>query len=639
MRNHIFLYTKLVGGVIVFLLTNASLLAQTPHLEVDGDVKIRGYEDIHHPDDSTSVFIGANAGVNVDYTGVSSNKNNTFIGSEAGRNTTITASGNLFVGSRAGKYNTTGFQNVFLGKGAGEDNTTGSANIFIGADTGNRNTTGTQNCLIGGAGSLFNTTGSFNSSLGWAAGLGNIGSDNVFVGHYSGGVNGTGSHNTFVGKSSGVISSKGSYNTFIGASADVDASVPLDSLDRAVAIGYNAKVACSNCAVIGGLGTDSLNVGIGTINPTHRLHVEGASKLNGAVELSQGLDDSSILIGLSAGANTDFSSDRANTFIGYQSGLANTTGFSNTYLGAYTGTAIEGQNNTFVGTNAGLLGATGNNNTYVGKGAGLIQNSGQNNTFIGTDAGGDSGFTALQNAIAIGHTSKVACDNCAVIGDENTNLGIGTVSPESMVHIEGNATSSRPHLAALEDAPSGSSRVHFMNTNVDTNYWAIGAKPLSDGNAATANFSIFYRHNDANSVTFEIFGDGDATLAGTLTENSDLRLKTNIASLHNVLPRLIQLSAYSYDWMSGNRSGDKQIGLIAQEVQETFPELVSTDSDGTLSVSYTRFVPLLIEAVKEQEKANASLEHKLTKLESENATLQSRLEILESKLDLLIGSK
>ena len=105
------------------------------------------------------------------------------------------------------------------------------------------------------------------------------------------------------------------------------------------------------------------------------------------------------------------------------------------------------------------------------------------------------------------------------------------------------------------------------------------------------------------------------------------------------MPRLIQLSAYSYDWKSGNRSGDKQIGLIAQEVQETFPELVSEGSNGTLSVSYTRFIPLLIEGIKEQERAYNSLEQKFTKLESVNKTLQNRLEDLESKLELFMRTK
>ena len=117
-----------------------------------------------------------------------------------------------------------------------------------------------------------------------------------------------------------------------------------------------------------------------------------------------------------------------------------------------------------------------------------------------------------------------------------------------------------------------------------------------------------------------------------LTENSDERLKTNIVALHNVLPRLLSISAYSYDWKSGNRSKDKQLGLLAQEVQKAFPELVSEDSNGILSVSYTRFVPLLITAIGEQEQD-------IKGLKAENALLKDRLDKIEESLNQLLDNK
>ena len=58
-----------------------------------------------------------------------------------------------------------------------------------------------------------------------------------------------------------------------------------------------------------------------------------------------------------------------------------------------------------------------------------------------------------------------------------------------------------------------------------------------------------------------------------------------------------------------------QIGLIAQEVEELFPELVITDEDGIKSVDYSKMVPVLVEAIKE--------------LKSENDDLKARLERLE----------
>ena len=105
----------------------------------------------------------------------------------------------------------------------------------------------------------------------------------------------------------------------------------------------------------------------------------------------------------------------------------------------------------------------------------------------------------------------------------------------------------------------------------------------------------------SNNVSLTLQGDGDMTIGGSLTENSDRRLKTNISRLGPVLNSLASISAYRYKWKSESRGQETQLGLIAQEVQAEFPELVSADDEGTLSVSYTKMVPVLLEAIKEQQ--------------------------------------
>jgi hypothetical protein len=95
-------------------------------------------------------------------------------------------------------------------------------------------------------------------------------------------------------------------------------------------------------------------------------------------------------------------------------------------------------------------------------------------------------------------------------------------------------------------------------------------------------------------------------------ENSDIRLKQNIVRIDQVLPFLLQLNAYRYDWKYLNK--DKQIGFIAQEVREVYPELVKENDEGILSVNYTKFVPLLIEAIKEQQIQIESLTSEIANL-------------------------
>ena len=102
------------------------------------------------------------------------------------------------------------------------------------------------------------------------------------------------------------------------------------------------------------------------------------------------------------------------------------------------------------------------------------------------------------------------------------------------------------------------------------------------------------------SNAFIVNYDGSATLAGDLTINSDARLKSNIISLGSTLSKILQLDGKKY-----NRKNNQEInyGLIAQEVEKLFPELIkkSENKDKTLSVFYQGFVPILINAIKEQQ--------------------------------------
>jgi hypothetical protein len=95
---------------------------------------------------------------------------------------------------------------------------------------------------------------------------------------------------------------------------------------------------------------------------------------------------------------------------------------------------------------------------------------------------------------------------------------------------------------------------------------------------------------------------GQLNVNGTLY-NSDARYKKNIATLYNPLNKLLQLRGVSYT-MRTKEFPDKhftegaQIGLIAQEVEAIFPELVYTDEQGYKSVDYVKLVPVLIESTK-----------------------------------------
>ena len=88
-------------------------------------------------------------------------------------------------------------------------------------------------------------------------------------------------------------------------------------------------------------------------------------------------------------------------------------------------------------------------------------------------------------------------------------------------------------------------------------------------------------------------------LATGFLYSSDRRLKDNITPLAGSLEKIMKLSGYSYTWKS---TGTADIGIIAQEVETVYPDLVHTDASGTKSVEYANLIAPMIEAMKSQQR-------------------------------------
>ena len=116
----------------------------------------------------------------------------------------------------------------------------------------------------------------------------------------------------------------------------------------------------------------------------------------------------------------------------------------------------------------------------------------------------------------------------------------------------------------------------------------------------------------------DIVTTGNITAGGDLTVLSDARLKANIVSLGSTLSKLLLIDGKSYTMKKDNK---QKIGVLAQDIEKVFPELVS-ETEGIKSVNYQGLVPVLINALKEQE---AKFEEQQKRLE--------RLEQLVAQLD------
>lgn len=113
-------------------------------------------------------------------------------------------------------------------------------------------------------------------------------------------------------------------------------------------------------------------------------------------------------------------------------------------------------------------------------------------------------------------------------------------------------------------------------------------------------------------LTYNLEVSGSIRASAAVLSNSDERLKDNIYPIDNALSRVSQIEGVYFDWKTG---GDRQVGVIAQQVEKVLPEVVSEDNNSYLSVDYSKIVPLLIEAINEQSSNIKDLEDRISKLE------------------------
>jgi hypothetical protein len=114
---------------------------------------------------------------------------------------------------------------------------------------------------------------------------------------------------------------------------------------------------------------------------------------------------------------------------------------------------------------------------------------------------------------------------------------------------------------------------------------------------------------------------GDICYTGTIGTCSDLRYKTDIQKIEHALDKVAELRGVTFNWKRNQYPDHKfsereQVGLIAQEVEEVLPQVVSEDNDGYYNIDYSKIAPLLIEAIKELKAENDELKKRIQKIES-----------------------
>ena len=194
------------------------------------------------------------------------------------------------------------------------------------------------------------------------------------------------------------------------------------------------------------------------------------------------------------------------------------------------------------------------------------------------------------------------------------SLEEGTINGPGQINIDNSGILTSAITISQSGAGNLSSSVSISNTvqastALDINAINNGCDPQAA--PLTCNLGL----NVDGSANISAFLNANQMRAGTFIYTSDMRLKRDIAKIPNALERLTQLNGYHFNWKKDGR-GD--LGLMAQEVRQVFPELVHDSAvGGHLGVEYGNLVAPMIEAIKELKVQNAAMAHEIKRQQAE----------------------
>ncbi|MGZ3769017.1 MAG: tail fiber domain-containing protein [Bdellovibrio sp.] len=289
-------------------------------------------------------------------------------------------------------------------------------------------------------------------------------------------------------------------------------------------------------------------------------------------------------------------------------------------------------------------------------------------------------------AIAIGDSTKSFGSASTAMGFGTTTYGVDSVAMGSSTTATGAVSVAMGESTNADGTLSIAMGEHTTSTSYadvvigrynvgggDSYFWTptdplfeigIGSSSIAKDNAMTVlkNGTIGMGTASPNyklDVVGDINASGKVKAAG-VDLTSDIRFKKDIRLLDNALAKILSLRGVRYVWRREEfpeRHFDNrpQIGVIAQEVEREFPELVDTDKYGYKSVNYPALVSPLIESTKEiygtckaneeqlraisrelasVKSENDQLKIRADKAEQENVEIKARLELIEKKLQL-----
>jgi len=144
-------------------------------------------------------------------------------------------------------------------------------------------------------------------------------------------------------------------------------------------------------------------------------------------------------------------------------------------------------------------------------------------------------------------------------------------------------------------------------------------KPSSDNTNLRLEDKLMIGADSNPTVALHVTGETYVTSNITAYYSSDISLKDNIRPIESAIFKVKQIRGVTFDWnkKSGKIEQEKghDVGLIAQEVEKVLPEVIQIREDGIKAIAYEKVVPLLVEAIKEQQTLIEDLSNRIKTLE------------------------
>ena len=173
--------------------------------------------------------------------------------------------------------------------------------------------------------------------------------------------------------------------------------------------------------------------------------------------------------------------------------------------------------------------------------------------------------------------------------------GGGGVDGSSPADVDANWTFSGDNV---QDAGSfrfnDNVEVEF-GTGGDYEFYFSGSSMYID--SLLTSTDLFLRSASTTRFTFDM-GTGNFTATGDVITESDARVKENIIDVDNALEKVMNMRGVYYNKTNSDDT-NRHVGVIAQEIEEVLPEVVTENAEGMKSVAYGNVVGVLIEAIKE----------------------------------------